>query len=668
MVNKFLNRNVKSPSEKKQKEATSTPRRSNYEILEEFAACWASLETARQKLRRSVMYAYEDQWGDFVKDPETDMLITEADLIKKNGKVPLKNNMISPILKNIDGQFRNNVTQTICSVRDQKEAKIGEMMSIALEYVHEINEMDELDSDSLRLLLCGGFISQRIEYGFNPARRMNDVWTFGVNPSRMFFNSNIEDVRGWDLNCIGEVFDMALNKVVALFAKTPDDKAWIEGLYGKDRYNSMYVGYDGLQGRQNKDMSFYTPSRPDLCRVIFGWKLESREAYFCQDELKGSYWWEDLKSRPILDAENKRRMAEGQSQGMAPEDILLINYEYGNEQYWYYRYMTPWGDILQEGKSPYWHEEHNYAFHAYPMVQGKVFNYIEDFIDQQRAINRTMTLIDFIRGASSKGLLIVDEEAFESMSREEIVDEYVRYNGVLFVKPKQGQNLDNIIKQVNGQAAVQGDYELLNLQLKLINDISGVNSAMQGKEAHAGTAASLYAQQVQNSSLNLKGLFDSFRSFRKRRDYKTIQTIQQYYTSTRHIDLSGRNYSEEAKYYNPDKVQGAQIDIQITEGSNTPSFQMLENEFLMSLFERNAIDVKTLLENSSYPFASKILESIKRNEEQMVQTQQQQQQALPGIDPQVMQQMQQQAANPHLAQLMNDDSKSTSKDGMIQSI
>ena len=37
--------------------------------------------------------------GDYIKDPETDLMIREADLIKKNGKVPLKNNMISPILK-----------------------------------------------------------------------------------------------------------------------------------------------------------------------------------------------------------------------------------------------------------------------------------------------------------------------------------------------------------------------------------------------------------------------------------------------------------------------------------------------------------------------------------------------------------------------------------------
>ena len=63
----------------------------------------------------------------------------------------------------------------------------------------------------------------------------------------------------------------------------------------------------------------------------------------------------------------------------------------------------------------------------------------------------------------------------------------------------RSHNLSNVVQQYNGQAAVAGDYELLNLQLKLINDISGVNSAMQGKQPSAGTAASLYAQQVQNS-------------------------------------------------------------------------------------------------------------------------------------------------------------------------
>ena len=53
-------------------------------------------------------------------------------------------------------------------------------------------------------------------------------------------------------------------------------------------------------------------------------------------------------------------MEEALANGMDPEDVLLVEYTYSIEQYWYYRYMTPFGDVLQEGRSPYWHKEHNY--------------------------------------------------------------------------------------------------------------------------------------------------------------------------------------------------------------------------------------------------------------------------------------------------------------------
>lgn len=618
MSNKFLNRNVK-PGKKKESVSPSSIGERDLDALEEFSKYWYSLETARTKMRRSIMYAYEDQWGDMIVDPDTGNRISESDMIKKNGKVPLKNNMISPIIKNIDGQFRSNVVQSICTVRDQSESKIGEMMSIAVEYVSDLNEVKELDSNSLKLLLCGGYVAQRIEYGWNSSKRLNDVWVYGCNPARMFFNTNIEDVRTWDLTCIGEVFDMPLDKVVALFAKSKGDREKIESVYNN---SGLYETKDGLQGQEVKDMDFFTSTQTGLCRVILGWRQESREAYFCHDTLRGTYNYVGVDEIENIKRENEIREAEAIEAGVSPEDILLIEYEYGHEQYWYYRYMTPYGDILQQGRSPYWHGSHNYVLHVYPMIQGKVFNYIEDFIDQQRAINRTMTLIDFIRSSSSKGVLIVDESAFEGMTRDEIVDEYVRYNGVMFCNLKNGQNINNIVQQMNGQAAVAGDYELLNLQLKLINDISGVNSAMQGKDPRAGTAASLYAQQVQNSSLNVKGLFDSYNTFRRRRDYKMMQTIQQYYNSARHIDLSGRDYSDEAKYYNPEKVQGAQIDLKLTDGTNTPSYQMLQNDFLMELFRMQAVDIKTMLENSSLPFAPKILESLRRNEEELMQQQQ----------------------------------------------
>lgn len=617
-MNKFLDRRVKAEHKRLGCIATEESEKA-VDFLHECAACWNALDEARRKLRRSLMYSYGDQWGDYVRDPDTMQYITEGELIKKNGKVPLKNNMIAPILSNIDGQLRQNLMRPICVVRDSSESALGEMMSIAVEYVHDINELEEVDSDSMRMLLNGGMTAQRIEYGMNPAKQKHDVWVHAVNPSRLFFNTNLEDVRMWDVTCIGELIDIPYEEVLAHFGHTPEEKERIKSIYGG--YATDAVGNRALQGDENSVLTFYAPSRGDLCRVILGWRLETRDAYHWNDTLHGTWGFLpfDDNSKRLLDAENERRREHAAQNNISDEDFLGIEYSYATERYWYYRYMSPYGDVLQQGRSPYWHGEHNYVLHLYPLVQGKLGNFVEQFIDQQRAINRTATLIDFIRGTSSKGVLVVDDEAFESMSREEVIDEYVRYNGVLFVKLKPGQSIDGVVRQYNSGAAVAGDFELLNLQLRLINEISGVNSAMQGQTPKAGTPASLYAQQVQNSSLNLKGLFDSFRTFRRRRDNKLMKTIQQYYTEERYLDIAGSDYSEEAKWYTPQKVQDIDFDLTISEGYNTPAYQMLANDFLMELFRAQAVDVKTMLENSSYPFAGKILEAIKRNEEQAAQ-------------------------------------------------
>ena len=130
-MNKFLDKRVRpSAAEKSRSELTAGD--SAVDFLLECAACWNALEEARRKLRRSLMYSYGDQWGDYVTDPDTFAQITEGDLIKKNGKVPLKNNMIAPILSNIDGQLRQNLMRPVCVTRDQSESKVGEMMSVAI--------------------------------------------------------------------------------------------------------------------------------------------------------------------------------------------------------------------------------------------------------------------------------------------------------------------------------------------------------------------------------------------------------------------------------------------------------------------------------------------------------------------------------------------------------
>ena len=630
-MNKFLTR-VKGG-----RKVAAAPKKMSLKIeqedldaLAEFANDWFSLEEMRRKDRRSTMYAWGDQWGDIVTDPETGNSITERQLIMKQGKVPLKNNMIAPILNNLEGQLRSSITKPVCVVRDQREAKLGEMMSIAVEYVHDINEVGEVDANTLKLAVTSGVMAQRIEYGINPSKgNKQDVWLYPVSTARLFFDTSVEDPRMWDVNRIGEIYDLSFDNLVAYFGELVNEEE-LRHIYGG--YKGVYRNSKALNGEELNNLTFFTPSNSDMCRVIFGWRLENRPAIHYHDWENGTYGYVKINERHIIEEENERRKEYYAAQGVADEDIPLIEFTRKVERVWVYRYMTPWGHCLAKGESPYWHGEHNYILGVTHFVNGKLYNFVEQFIDQQRSINRTATMIDFIRGASSKGVLIVDEDAFESMSREEIVDEYVRYNGVLFVKPKKGVNVRDVVYQMNGAASTAGDYELLNLQLKLINEISGVNSAMQGHGSPSGTPSSLYAQQAQNSALNLKGLFGSITAFRRRRDTKVMQTIQQYYNEAVYLDVAGGDYNEEAKWYNPEKVKNALIDLTITEGNNTPAYQVLQNDFLMQLFQSGAVGVKTLLENTSYPFATRVLESIKRDEQQaqdaMAEYQQQAQQAV----------------------------------------
>ena len=380
-MNKFLDKRVKA-NKKSRRDSPDSTTAAAVEFLAECAACWNALDEARRKLRRSLMYSYGDQWGDYVTDPDTLAQITEGELIKKNGKVPLKNNMIAPILGNIDGQLRQNLMRPVCVARDQSESKLGEMMSVAIEYVHDINEMEELDADCMRMLLNGGMTAQRIEYGVNPSKERRDVWVYSVNPSRLFFNTNIEDVRMWDLTCIGELFDLPLEDLLAHFGTTPQKKQRIKDIYGNVS-QSVFAGSRAMQGEESKNMSFYSPSHTNLCRVILGWKLESRDSYRWNDSSNGTWGYlpYDDESKAMLDAENRRRIDEGAAKGMEEDELLLVEYEFATERYWYYRYMTPYGDVLQEGRSPYWHGEHNYVLHLFPLIQGRLGNFVEQFID-----------------------------------------------------------------------------------------------------------------------------------------------------------------------------------------------------------------------------------------------------------------------------------------------
>ena len=150
-------------------------------------------------------------------------------------------------------------------------------------------------------------------------------------------------------------------------------------------------------------------------------------------------------------------------------------------------------------------------FKGYPFLDGEIHSFVADIIDQQRYTNRLISLYDWVMRASAKGVLLFPEEALpRGGDIEEVADQWSRFNGVIAYRPKPGQPLP---QQVNGNVSNVGIGDLLAIQLKMMEDVSGVNGALQGKIESLGMSGKLYSQQTENSLTSLRDILDTFDSF-----------------------------------------------------------------------------------------------------------------------------------------------------------
>ena len=154
--------------------------------------------------------------------------------------------------------------------------------------------------------------------------------------------------------------------------------------------------------------------------------------------------------------------------------------------------------------------------------------------------------------------------------------------------------------------------------MRLLEDISGVHSAMQGKTVPGGTASSLYAQQIQYSATNLLDIFESFKIFREERDTKIMKTIQQFYDDERYIAIAGSSCGKDAGTYTPEEVRNTEFDLTIAESVKSPVYRQVSNDFLLALFNAGHISLQSLLETGAFPFADKLLQRLRVEAEEQL--------------------------------------------------
>ena len=563
----------------------------------------------RRDRERNKRYVYGDQWSDIVCVNGRKM--REEEYIMQQGNIPLKNNLMRRLVRNVIGTYRKQSTEPTCIARDRNEQKLGETMSTVLQYNMGLNRMSELYARTMEEFLISGMIVHRKYYGWRDGKE--DCWTEYVQPNNFFIDTNMRDFRMWDCTCLGEIHDEDFQTVCSRFAESPEDYARLAEIYAtaRDKGALTQVWEQFGYSRGSNELDFLTPRDESRCRVIEVWRKETKPRYRCHDWNSGEVFKIELEDlRTMVTAENRKRLERGEALGMAREEIPLVEAEWMIDSYWYFYFLSPQGDILAEGESPYRHGSHPYVFKAYPFIDGEIHSFTADVIDQQRYTNRLITLYDWIMRASAKGVLLIPEDCLpKGTGPEDFADTWSKFNGVILYKPSTKYGA--VPQQIASNSTNIGINELLNLQLKFFEDISGVNGALQGKPGYSGMSAALYSQQTDNATTSLIDLLDTFNEFTREAAYKDVKNIQQFYTRERIVSIAG------AKSADPNLIQDVEFDLSIVPSTATPAYRAMANDFLMQIWGAGQISLQQLLQAGNFPFADELLQNLQSQQEQL---------------------------------------------------
>lgn len=592
----------------------------NTDLLLQAQQYWHNLEGVRKDGDRCYRYYKGDAWSDEVVVKSSrrgsvvgEEVMTEEQYIKKQGKVPLQQNFIRKLGRNIVGLYRDENKEPLCIARDKGEQRLGDTMSELLSYNWQLNNGRGLYSRGLEYFLIYGHVHHRHWYGW--LKDKCDVWTTRCDVNRMFWDTSAELDDLSDARMIGYVHDLPLERVCQMFAHSGRDYQRLREVYRVcGNVGMLKSQFEQFSNRRLEDYDFLSNGDPMKCRVIEIWTLEQKPRYHCHDWLRGEcYKIDEGEYREQVASVNQARLAQYEREGISTEDVPLIEAEWFMDDYWYYRFLSPTGVILQEGETPYNHKGHPFVSKLYPMINGEIRSHVSDLLDVQRMINRLVTKYDWILSASAKGNLIMAEESIsDRMSLEDVAENWAKVGGVVLYKSRGGSPSPH---QTSANNTHIGILELLNLQLKFVEDIASVNGALQGKQGYSGMSGTLYAQQTQNSTKGLRDLLDTYDEFVCNNAMLDIKNIQQYYDIDKVVDIVGEEAGDVT--LQAEKVLRADYDLSIVESSSSPTYRERANEWVMQLLQSGLISLEQALEVGKFPFSEQLKQSLATQKEQL---------------------------------------------------
>ncbi|MCM1291921.1 MAG: hypothetical protein NC201_07905 [Prevotella sp.] len=448
------------------------------QLLDTARDAWTSLHAFREKRTRCKNFTFGRQWGD-VKRLSDGRKITEEASWLDQGRMPVCNNLIRPLVKSIVGRWRFDKNDS--------------------------DDCRQNDARTFEEFLISGMAVQRID------PEQGEI--LNVSPERVFFH-RFSQADASDCTFIGMLHDMHPSEVVSRFV--PQSPADFEKLAAHlcDCGNDSWYGAVPSIPCAAAKTDFFNPDTNGTWRVIETWKLEHIPFVRLHDPLRGEYseaeWTEQTMTR-LYDFNAKRRKMHKEQ----------IRWMLDLRQTWHCVWLAVDGTVLADCYA----DRHPFVVSLYPMVDGEVHSLVEDVIDQQKSVNNLVMLLEDVLRASAKGVVLFPADQLpRGMSWQDVRKIWSQPGGII---PFRRTSKNIMPYQLNNSGSLAGAGELLETQMRMFNEITGTNASSRGA-ASTAKGAEMMTRELEQASVSIYDLLASFEEFVARRNHLLINKKQNY--------------------------------------------------------------------------------------------------------------------------------------------
>ena len=558
--------------------------------------------------------------------------ITIREYMELQGMPILEYDVISDKLISLVGLVRQQRATASCTAVDPNEEDYISFFNEYLRQNDNNNNRQEMDARLFYEFCVYGFIGMSTVWDRRNGREAIfndkvDIFKLAVPP---FFKPDLSDIE-----IFGIGHDLTWREILAKFTDGSDGQAQqLNEIYLQTQtHYSPEQGYQATGEAQLTGLDdFLHSSIQGKYRVIEVWTMESRQSLWVHDWDKSDAGFMPIGVQAELDAENESRKRANvmmDENGLPildengeemyyvdPKELNLIEYEPQMETFWYRRYITPNGYLLDARESPYFVLRDGYrcsiqpySFLAYPCLQGEVKSLIMRMENNQRTLNHYMMMINFVVANGAKGTLLVDDASVsDKVSPEENRRNYNKTNGEYHWDSSKGGEKPEVLMNKSIPAGVEF---MINFAKTMAAEGSGVQGALQG--VHRNTSGKQYQLERESASTSVTDFVESFNCFKLREAKLKTYLIQEFCNEHDSVKLVGDDYRT---YFNPETMRDMDLDVAMDLDSYSATIRDQIVDLLWQLKKDGDIDAYTMLTNGKFPGTYRIRKYLKEKMEQ----------------------------------------------------